>query len=132
MEEMSSLIKLFSWNYLDMDSLYAPVEGKKSFQPQELEAPEIDEEERERKRLKMREKLDRILSQDKIDAWVLEQLKDRDSVMASELAESDDHFIRLIYVRLYGTRKRMSYLLRLGSQINRNGYRFRDFEIIRR
>ncbi|MBQ9157661.1 MAG: hypothetical protein IJ137_12895 [Eubacterium sp.] len=132
MEELSCLIKLFSWNYLDMDSLYAPVEGKKSFQPQEMEMPEIDEEERKRKRQQMREKLDRILSQDKIDAWVLDQLAGRDSVMASDLLLSDEHFIRLIYVRLYGTRKKMSYRLDLGRQIEKDGYRFRDFRIIRR
>lgn len=156
MEEISSLIKLFSWNYLDMDSLYAPVEGKKVFVPHELEIAPVDAEERERRRKRMIEKLDRVLSQEKIDAWIRELLAEKDSIKASELLpdkgfvmgpelpaeqnsltssgyeESDEKFIRLIYVRLYGTRKNMSYRIRLDQYIEKNGYRFRDFEIVKR
>ena len=34
LEETDRLIKIFYWDYLDMDSLYPPVEGKKGLEPQ--------------------------------------------------------------------------------------------------
>ena len=43
---------------------------------------------------------------DRIERFVEEQLGDREKIYASELPmETMDDFIRLIYVRLYGSRK---------------------------
>lgn len=112
LEEMDRLIKLFSWEYLDTDSLYAPVEGKKEFIPEVMESFEANEELREEKRRRMEEKLARILSPEKINAYVKEMLGDRQVMAASEFPVSEgDTFIRLIYIRLYGQRKNMDYTL---------------------
>lgn len=131
LEELDQLIKLFSWDYLDVDSLYSPVEGKKEFVPQELPVVMPDEEEREEKRQRMRKKLERILTPEKISAYVREQLGERRSMLASELPVGEgDTFIRIIYIRLYGQRKRVGYGLKLKNVIEKDGFRFRDFEII--
>ena len=170
LEETDRLIRVFSWNFLDMDSLYAPVEGRKEFAPQELEAVEIDEVQRLTKRLAMEKKLANVLSPAKISAYVEKCLNGRDSMMAAEilqyrkfgeedegaeaaqvLAASQDEtgdragvqiveseysdlerFIRLIYIRLYGQRKRMSYRIIPQNETEVKGFRFRNFTIVKR
>ena len=131
LEETDRLIRIFYWDYLNTDSLYAPVEGKKEFVPQEIPDEIPDEKAREEKRRKMLLKLERTLSPDKIDACVREWLGDRKRLLASELPLSeDDTFIKLIYIRLYGQRKRMGYRLEMKDTVEREGFRFRDFEMI--
>lgn len=133
LEEMDRLIKLFSWEYLDMDSLYAPVEGKKEFIPEVMECFEADDGLREEKRRRMAEKLARILSPDKINAYVAQMLGDRRVMAASEFPVGEgDTFIRLIYIRLYGQRKNMDYTLELKEKAVKCGFGFRDFLIRRK
>ena len=131
LEELDKLVKIFSWSYLDMDSLYAPIEGKKEFIPQEMPVIVADEEARNEKRKRMQEKLERILTPDKINAYVGEQLAGRRAMLASELPlEEKDAFIRMIYIRLYGQRKNMKYRLEVKDVTEKEGFRFRDFVII--
>lgn len=130
LEELDRLIKIFSWDYLDMDSLYAPVEGKKEFVPQEIPVIIPDEKSRQEKRKKMQEKLERILTPEKISSYVKEQLGGRRQMLASELPVADDDtFIRMIYIRLYGQRKNMDYRLEMKEMVEKEGFRFRDFVI---
>lgn len=130
LEELDGLIKVFYWDYLDTDSLYAPVEGKKEFVPQEIQVSIPDEKVREEKRRKMQQKLERTLSPEKIMLYVKEQLGDKKSMLASQLPLSEgDTFIKMIYIRLYGQRKRVAYRLKLKDTIEKDGFRFRDFEI---
>lgn len=133
LEEMDRLIKLFSWDYLDTDSLYAPIEGKKEFVPQEIPIVVPDEEARDEKRRKMKEKLERILTPEKISGYVNEQMKGRDRMLASELPmDMEDTFIRMIYIRLYGQRKNMNYRLEMREVVEKDGFRFRDFVIVKK
>ncbi len=177
LEETDRLIRIFSWNFLDMNSLYAPVEGRKEFAPKELETVEIDETQRRAKHEAMEKKLANVLSPAKIGAYVEKCLNGRESMMASEIlqyrkvgeeqvsgeeqesgemlpslteqqgmegdsgvdarsresAYSDlERFIRLIYIRLYGQRKRMSYRVIPQNEIEVKGYRFRNFTIVKR
>ena len=131
LEEMDRLIKIFYWDYLDVDSLYAPVEGKKEFIPQEIPLIIPNEEARDEKRKKMHEKLEKILSPEKISSYVREQLGNKKSMCASELPISEgDTFIKMIYIRLYGQRKKVAYQLKMKEVIEKDGFRFRDFEIL--
>lgn len=154
LEETQKLINLFSWSFLDMDSLYAPIEGRRSFVPQELQETEVHEEERLAKRLAMEKKLSAVLSPSKISAYVEKCLDGRDSMTADEIlryrqkTENDkdteekgerlsdysdlERFIRLIYIRLYGRRKRMSYQILPGTEVEVKGFRFRNFRIRKR
>ena len=98
-----------------------------------MESFEANEELREEKRRRMEEKLARILSPEKINAYVKEMLGDRQVMAASEFPVSEgDTFIRLIYIRLYGQRKNMDYTLELKNMTEKCGFRFRDFLIRRK
>ncbi|MCD8325479.1 MAG: DUF5716 family protein [Lachnospiraceae bacterium] len=133
LEEMDRLIRIFSWEYLDMNSLYAPVEGKKEFVPEPVEARIPDRQKREEKRRQMQEKLQKVLSPQKIDEYVMQMLAGRRQMKASDLPlDEGDTFIRMIYIRLYGQRNTMSYELEPGNEVIKDGFRFRDFLIKRR
>ncbi len=133
LEEMDGLIKLFSWNFLDTDSLYVPMKGKKVFIPQEVPIVEIPALEREEKVNRMKEKLEKSLSAEKIDAYVEELLGERNELDASEISlDNIETFIKLIYIRLYGQRKKMRYSLEMKDTVEKDGYRFRDFTIRRK
>ncbi len=109
-EQLEGLIKLFTVGYLDIDSLYSPIAGRKPFVPEPMEEIKIDKEERIREHGRMLEKLRNNMSPDKIDAYVSKLLGDRALMRASEVEIRDiDTFIRLIYIRLYSLRKSMSY-----------------------
>lgn len=78
-------------------------------------------------------KLGRTLSPEKIAAYVAEQLGDRNCMLASELPLSEeDTFIKLIYIRLYGQRKKVGYCLEMKDTVEKDGFRFRDFLILKR
>ena len=129
--EMDQLVRIFSWEYLDINSLYSPIEGKKEFTPQDVDDSPVDREKRKEKYRQMMLKMEQILSPKKINEYVDLLLSDRDSVKASELPLSEEEtFIRLIYIRLYGVRKfMMHYEIDLLERIEKDGFRFRDFII---
>ena len=131
--ETDGLIKIFSWDYLDMDSLYMPRQGKTEFEPKPMIIHAIDEAERQRRRKEFEERLSNVLSVRRIDEYVMQLLGDRDALTASELPIGEgDTFIRLIYIRLYGSRKNMNYTIEPGRITEKDGFRFRDFVIHRR
>ena len=130
---LDELIRIYSSSVLDEKSLHVPIEGKKEFKPVELADDLPNAALRQEKLKKMMEKMERVLNPRKINHYVLECLQERERMMASELplAAAED-FVRLIYVRLYGQRKNMKYRIETAEDIVINGYRFRDFAIIRK
>ena len=134
-EYLDNLVRLFGSSFIDEKSFYSPIEGKKEFHPQELIEAMPDVELRQEKLRKMTEKMQRILSPERIERFVEEQLGDREKIYASELPmETMDDFIRLIYVRLYGSRKRMRYRIDKAEGANKisGEFDFPDFAIIKR
>lgn len=130
---LDDLIRLYSVSFLDERSFYSPTEGKKEFVPQKLENHEVDLEARQEKLRKMMEKMQRVLSKEKIENYVLDQLQDRPQMMASQLPlASAEDFVKIIYVRLYGQRKKLKYYVEPEEMIEVRGYRFRDFRIRRK
>ena len=88
---------------------------------------------RNEKLRRMMEKLAKVLNPEKIGGYVEEQLAGRRQMLASQLPFADtDDFVKMIYVRLYGQRKNMKYRISVLGEAEKNGYRFRDFEIIRK
>ena len=130
---LDELIKIYSSSVLDERSLYVPIEGKKEFKPAALTDDLSDTKLRQEKLKKMMEKMERVLNPQKIDHYVLDCLKGRREMKASELplATTED-FVRLIYVRLYGQRKNMKYEIEADREIEINGYRFKDYVICRK
>ena len=81
----------------------------------------------------MMEKMQRVLSTGKIEAYVMEQLGKRQEMTASQLPlESVEDFVKIIYIRLYGQRKNLKYRVEPGEITEVNGFRFRDFKIGRK
>lgn len=131
-EYMDEIIRLFGSSFLDEKSFYSPIEGRKEFHPEEMKFQEPDLILRQEKMRRMTEKMQRILSPERIEAYVKVQLGSRDLMKASELPlESVEDFIKIIYVRLYGTRKNMKYRIEKTEEKNftYDVYHFPDFVI---
>ena len=129
-EFLSSLVRIYSAAFLDESSFYSPGEGKKTFSPSALTEKEPDEKYRQEKLQKMLEKMQRVLSPEKIDQYVDEQLGDRKEMLATQFPlETTGDFVKIIYIRLYGQRKNMKYRVAVQEEKERNGYVFQDFLI---
>lgn len=127
---LDELIRIYSAAFIDEKSLYVPIEGKKEFQPREIENDVPDYEMRQKKIRKMMQRLERVLNPAKINEYVLNIMQDREEIMASQLPlESAEDFVHMIYVRLYGQRKHMKYKVEPKDEITVNGYRFKDYKI---
>ena len=132
-EFMDELIRIYSSAVLDEKSLYTPIEGKKAFEPEMLLDTEPDQELRDEKMRRMLEKLARVINPEKVNHYVEKHLGDRREMLASELPlENTDDFVKMIYIRLYGQRKNMSYTIAVKDMIKKDGYRFNDFTIHRK
>lgn len=132
-EFLDRLVRIYSCGFLDEGSLYSPIEGKKAFEPQQIINREPDSELRQEKMRRMMEKMQKILSAEKIGRYVDECLGGRKEMLATELPLSDaEDFVKIIYVRLYGQRKNMRYGVEAGEEKEVNGFRFRDFRIWRK
>ena len=82
---------------------------------------------------KMAEKIRKVISVEKIQNYVNRYLAEKDELEASQLPlNNEEDFIKLIYMRLYGQRKNMGYVIETLEEREVNGYRFKDFRIRRR
>ena len=130
---LEELIRIYSVSCLDEKSFYSPVEGRKEFKPQEIADMEPDLELRQAKLRKMAEKMQKVLSPARINAYVKMQLGERKSLLATQFPlENAEDFVKIIYIRLYGQRKNMDYTVELREEEERNGYRFKDFLVSRK
>jgi len=134
-EFLDELIRIYNSSLLDESSFYAPSEGRKVFEPQEINNFEPDLILRNEKLKKMVEKMHRILSLERINSYVVEQMGEQEKIMASELPLTNlDDFIKIIYVRLYGQRDKADY--RVGTDevnlIEIDGFQFNDYHIKRK
>lgn len=127
---LEELIRIYSVGFLDERSFYAPVEGRKEFNPGEVTDAEPDLVMRQMKLCRMAEKMQKVLSVAKINAYVREQLGEKRELSASQFPLRDtEDFVKIIYIRLYGQRKNMDYTIELKSDKEINGYRFKDFVV---
>ena len=132
-EFLDGLIRLYSSSVIDSNSLYSPTEGRKEFVPQELVAEEPDLLLRQEKMRRITEKMQKILSPEKIGKYVDKQLGDKDELRAAQFPlENVEDFIKIIYIRLYGQRKNMNYTIKSLKETEAGGYRFKDFVIRRK
>lgn len=133
LEFLDGLVRIYSSVMLDESSLYTPVEGRKEFAPREMVSQEPDPALRREKLRRLAEKMEQILSVEKIGRYVDTCLGDRKEMLATQLPLKDtEDFIRIIYVRLYGQRKNMRYGVQPLEEKEVNGYRFKDFRIWRK
>ena len=127
---LEELIRIYSVSCLDEKSLYSPVEVRKEFKPEEIGDMEPDFEIRQEKLRRMAEKMQKVLSPVRINAYVKSQLGERNKLLATQFPlENTEDFVKIIYIRLYGQRKNMDYTIELMEEKEVNGYRFKDFLI---
>lgn len=130
---LEDLVRIYQCSILEQSSLYLAVEGKREFVPASLEEEEPDEALRREKMRKMAEKIQKVVSVEKIQTYIDHQLGENEEMEASQLPlNNEDDFIKLIYVRLYGQRKNMGYTIETLEEREVNGYRFKDFRIRRK
>lgn len=127
---LDELLRIYSMSVMDEKSLYSPIEGKKEFKPSQIAESEPDLALRQEKMRKMMEKMQRVLNPQKINQYVSTYMQEKKEMRASEFPmENVEDFVKMIYVRLYGQRKNMEYTVEVIEEIERNGYRFKDFMI---
>lgn len=133
--DICNLFNIFPQGFLSGESLKAIPISKKVTDVDELtDGFVLSEDERELRRLAIIEKNKNRFSKKSINSFVDERLQDKPVVMASELeVHSRRDMIRIIFVYLYGKEERTDYMVNsCGEMIEKEGFRFRDFEIKRR
>ena len=132
-EFLDELVRIYSSSVLDSNSLYSPTEGHKEFSPQELVAEEPDLIKRQDKIRRITEKMQNVLSPVRIGMYVEQQLGEKKQLRAAQFPLfTEEDFIKIIYIRLYGQRKNMKYKVEPLEEIQVGGYRFTDFMIRRK
>ncbi|MBD5394717.1 MAG: hypothetical protein HDR71_10690 [Lachnospiraceae bacterium] len=74
---LEELIRIYSVSCIDEKSFYSPVEGRKEFKPEEISEAEPDLELRQEKLRRMAQKMQKVLSPAKINAYVRAQLGEK-------------------------------------------------------
>ncbi|UZQ52239.1 Wadjet anti-phage system protein JetA family protein [Clostridium kluyveri] len=132
LDYVENLFKIYSQGFVDEASFYAPVEGKKYFKPEALVDITVDSRRRKQKLHSMKNKLENSMNTRNIEKYVAKILGIKEVMLASAMPLNNiEDFIKIIYVRLYGQRKRVSYRIVNKDEVNIKGYKFRDFEIWR-
>lgn len=134
-EDICRIFNIFPQGYLSGESLKAIPISKRITEVDELsEGFVLSDDERELRRLAIIEKNRNRFSKKNICAYVDEMLKEKQTVKASEIEVSSRRdMIRVIFIYLYGKEDKTEFIVtNCGNQIEKEGFRFRDFEIKRR
>jgi hypothetical protein len=132
--EMESLFDIYRQNFIAPESFYTIPNIKDISKIDEMDNSIISEEEKELFREVLRERNKRRFSRKNINQYVLEIMNDKERIKASTLpCETRRDMIRLIFINLYGDNKANNYSVIRGTErISINGFRFSDFEILRK
>ena len=133
--DICRLFNIFPQGFLSGESLKAIPISKKITEVDELtDGFILTDEERELRRLAIIEKNKNRFSKKNISAFVDEILEGKQVVKASEIEVlSRRDMIRIIFIYLYGKEDKTEYMINsCGELIEKEGFRFRDFEIKRR
>ena len=134
-EDVCRIFNMFPQNFISGESLYTVPISRKIVEVEEIFTPQaISEEETTQRRKALKQKTEQRFSRKNITAYVMERLKDRQSIQASELEMQSRHdMIRLIFISMYGKNKRSAYIvMHKDTVIHKNGFTFNDFEVKRR
>lgn len=133
-DEIVDLFTLYTHGYIDETSLYTSNEGKKSFAPKKLTLKRISKEEREKRIVQFRKKQEKKYTLEKVNKITLELLQDKSMIYAGDIKiNSVEDFIKIIYIRLYGTSILAKYSIKKREDVIHNaGYSYKNFEIWRK
>jgi len=134
-DDICRLFNMFPQGFLSGESLKTISINKRITDVDEItENYEISEEERELKRMIIREKNKNRFSRKNITNYVLDILEKQSVIKASDMeVTSRRDMIRIIFINLYGRADKSEYVIISKNEIiEKEGFRFRDFEIKRR
>lgn len=134
-DEVCRIFNIFPQGFLSGESLYTVPISKKITDVEEIFIPDqISDEERQKRRQDVIEKNNNRFSKKNIRQFVLELLKDKKSINASEIpVQSKRDMIRIIFINMYGRDKKSDYIIiPQDRDIQKEGFSFRDFTIKRR
>lgn len=131
-EDIYHLFSIFSQNFLDNASLYVTPISKKINKPApRMERNKLSIEEREKKLQELKDQNKKRFSQNNIEKFIMENLKNKRIIYASNLPLiTKRDFIRIIFVQLYGHSKHCTYQVKeIDEYITHNQYRIKNFVI---
>ena len=134
-DSFCNMFNVFSQGFLSSESLKSIPIYKKITNVDELTSDfSISDEKRESMKLAIIEKNKNRFSKKNIGEFVKSMLNKNQVVKASEISiNSKRDIIRIIFIYLYGKNNKVDYIVDGCNEIiNKEGFRFRDFEIKRR
>ena len=134
-EDVCRIFNIFPQSFISGESLYTVPVSRKIGDVEEIFTPQaVSEEETVQRRKALKKKTEQRFSRKNITAYVMNLLKDRQSIQASELEiHTRRDMIRLIFISMYGKNKRSDYIvIPKDNIIQENGFTFKDFELKRR
>ena len=133
--DIYSIFNIFPQNFISGESLYTAGISKKTGDVEEISvSPNISGEETLQRRKALKLKNEQRFSRKNITAYVMELLKNRKSILASEIRiNTRRDLIRLVFISMYGRNKRSDFIVIPSENIvNQNGFVFKNFELKRR
>lgn len=130
-----NIFDIFPQNFIDGDSLYVIPIMRKLELPNVLEEPfGLREEERQLRKLAMKERNKQRFSKNNISEFVITALKENTTMLASTLPlDTRRDLIRMIFISMYGRHEESKYMVEpIDGMISIKGFRFTDFRIVRR
>jgi len=134
-DDICRMFNVFPQGFLSGESLKTIAISKKIRDVEEITTEcELSEEERELKRMVIREKNKNRFSKKNVTHFVLEMLEKQPTVKASDIEiTSRRDMIRVIFINLYGRADKSDYIIvSKDEMVEKEGFRFKDFEIKRR
>lgn len=134
-DDICALFNMFPQGFLSGESLKTIAISKKITDVDEIfNGFEMSEEERELRRMAIYEKNKNRFSKKNVTEFVNKLLENKPTVYASEIeVNSRRDMIRVIFISLYGHADKSEYIIIPKEEmIEKEGFRFRDFEIKRR
>lgn len=134
-QDIGRIFNIFPQNFISGESLYTVGISKKLGDVEEIMIPQtISEEEVKQRRKALKKKNDKRFSRKNITAYVMELLKDRQSIQASEIGiHTRKDMLRLIFISMYGRNKHSDFVVTPEDNIiQQNGFVFKEFELKRR
>ena len=130
---LSEVFSVFPISFIDGESFYTMPESKNNGDISELSSTSLDVEKLEQAHLQMAKRLEAIITLKSIDKYVMACLGEEPKVLASTIPISNTQdFIKMIFVSFYGTKSAKYKVVKMGTIVNQNGFRYIDFQIVRR
>ena len=130
---LSEVFSILPISFIDGESFYTMPESKNNGDVGELSSTSFDIEKLAKAHLQMAKRLEAIITLKSIDKYVVECLGEESKILASTIPiKNKQDFIKMIFVSFYGAKSTQYKVVKIGTLVNQNGFRYIDFQIVRR